>query len=180
MAEDQEQVHLDWMTEAMTMAQEAMDALEVPVGCVFVRNGECIARARNRTNELGNATRHAELEAIDSILASMSSTERREKYPLRDTTLYVTVEPCMMCASALRQIGIKEVYFGCGNERFGGNGSVLGVNETLVHPVHPPYPSYGGYKREEAIMILRRFYMTENTKAPVPRSKANRVLKTDI
>ena len=49
-------------------------------------------------------------------------------HPLRETTLYVTVEPCIMCASALRQMGIKEVYFGCENDRFGGCGSVLGVN----------------------------------------------------
>lgn len=51
-------------------------------------------------------------------------------YPLSDTTLYVTVEPCIMCASALRQLGIKEVFYGCGNDRFGGCGSVLGVNDA--------------------------------------------------
>lgn len=55
------------------------------------------------------------------------------EYPLSETTLYVTVEPCIMCASALRQLGIKEVYYGCGNDRFGGCGSVLGVNEKHVH-----------------------------------------------
>lgn len=87
----------------------------------------------------------------------------------------------MMCASALRQVGIKEVYYGCGNDRFGGCGSVLGVNETLEyqliseqpltqvamarleHPTHPPYQATGGFLREEAILILRRFYITENT-----------------
>jgi len=94
-----------------------------------------------------------------------------------------------MCASALRQLGIKEVYYGCGNDRFGGCGSVLGVNETsvyflsscrssygmisityprLVHPVHPPYRATGGYLREEAIFILRRFYITENTNGIQP------------
>lgn len=51
------------------------------------------------------------------------------EYPLADTTLYVTVEPCIMCASALRQVGIQEVFYGCGNDRFGGCGSVLGVND---------------------------------------------------
>jgi len=85
-----------------------------------------------------------------------------------------------MCASALRQVGIKEVYFGCGNERFGGCGSVLGVNSAyvlsfsskpvshhtvsrLAHPSRPAYKAISGYCREEAIMILRRFYITENT-----------------
>jgi len=56
-------------------------------------------------------------------------TPEMTQYPLSTTTLYVTVEPCIMCASALRQMGIKEVYYGCANDRFGGNGSVLGVNK---------------------------------------------------
>ncbi|KAI0052628.1 cytidine deaminase-like protein [Auriscalpium vulgare] len=172
--------HLAWMHQAMAMAQEALAASEVPVGCVFVRNGQAIAKARNRTNELRNATRHAELEAIDAILADPSLTPKPVPYPLADTTLYVTVEPCIMCASALRQVGIKEVFYGCGNERFGGCGSVLGANGGLEHPKHPAYKASAGYCREEAIMALRRFYVTENTNAPTPRSKANRVLKTEI
>lgn len=169
-----------WMAEAMKMAEEALEGGEVPVGCVFVRDDAIIASARNRTNELRNATRHAELEAIDCILADKALTPEMTVYPLSTTSLYVTVEPCIMCASALRQLGIKEVYYGCGNDRFGGCGSVLGVNESVHHPTHPAYGAHAGYRREEAIMILRRFYVTENTNAPNPRSKANRVLKTDI
>jgi tRNA-specific adenosine deaminase 2 len=135
-------------------AEEALAASEVPVGCVFVRGGKAIARARNRTNELRNvylhifveslsltpglmqATRHAELEAIDAILADLTLTPPNllasGAYPLTDTTLYVTVEPCIMCASALRQMGIKRVFYGCANERFGGCGSVLGVNKRYI------------------------------------------------
>jgi tRNA-specific adenosine deaminase 2 len=126
------------------------------------------------------ASRHAELEAIDRILADKELTPEPTQYPLVDTVLYVTVEPCIMCASALRQLGIKQVFYGCENDKFGGCGSVLGVNErfasvvarfsirnfTIVsvrHPVHPSYMATGGYLREEAIMILRRFYVTENT-----------------
>jgi tRNA-specific adenosine deaminase 2 len=129
------------------------------------------------------ATRHAELEAIDAILADPALTPpsllTTGAYPLADTTLYVTVEPCIMCASALRQMGIKRVFYGCANERFGGCGSVLGVNKryipefvqmhsltnwySLAHPKHPPFDATDGYCREEAIMILRRFYVTENT-----------------
>ncbi|KAJ8083769.1 tRNA(adenine34) deaminase [Marasmius tenuissimus] len=172
--------HDSWMDEAMSMAEEALAAGEVPVGCVFVRDGRIIARARNRTNELRNATRHAELEAIDQILSDKGLTPEVTQYPLSTTTLYVTVEPCIMCASALRQMGIREVYYGCGNERFGGCGSVLGVNKELAHPKHASYNAMGGFRRQEAIMILRRFYITENTNAPIPRSKVNRVLKTDI
>ncbi|KAI0750648.1 tRNA specific adenosine deaminase [Daedaleopsis nitida] len=177
---DLEDVHLKWMQSAMDMAEEALAAQEVPVGCVFVRDNRIIAKARNRTNQLRNATRHAELEAIDEILADKELTPEITEYPLSDTTLYVTVEPCIMCASALRQMGIKEVYYGCDNDRFGGCGSVLGVSSGLPHPKTPGYQAYSGYLREEAIMILRRFYITENTNAPAPKSKANRVLKTDI
>ncbi|THG99138.1 hypothetical protein EW145_g7315 [Phellinidium pouzarii] len=174
--------HEKWMAEAQIMAEEALSASEVPVGCVFVRDGVAIARARNRTNELRNATRHAELEAIDAILSDPALTPASDasEHPLRSTTLYVTVEPCIMCASALRQMGIGAVYFGCENERFGGCGSVLGVNSVLEHPRHPTYKAIGGYGREAAIMILRRFYLTENSNAPAPRNKNTRVLKTDI
>lgn len=136
------------------------------------------------------ATRHAELEAIDAILADPSLTPpsllASGAYPLTDTTLYVTVEPCIMCASALRQMGIKRVFYGCANERFGGCGSVLGVNKryiypirklyyyldelfSLAHPKHPPFDATDGYCREEAIMILRRFYITENTNGTYSR-----------
>ncbi|KAG1740062.1 cytidine deaminase-like protein [Suillus lakei] len=171
-------IHLKWMREAMAMAEEALAHSEVPVGCVFIRNHNIIARARNRTNELRNASRHAELEAIDLILADKELTSESSRYPLADTVLYVTVEPCIMCASALRQLGIKEVFYGCENDKFGGCGSVLGVNAR--HPVHPSYQATGGYLREEAIMILRRFYVTENTNAPVPKQKSSRVLKAEI
>lgn len=105
----------------------------MPVGCVFVKDGQAIACARNRTNEWRNvsasclfeltpkATLHAELEAIDHLLPSNPP-------PLSTITLYVTVEPCVMCASALRQVGIGRVVYGCGNDRFGGCGSVLDVS----------------------------------------------------
>ncbi|CAO3670336.1 unnamed protein product [Umbelopsis ramanniana] len=118
-----------------------------------------------------------------------------------------------MCASALRQIGIRKVYFGCGNDKFGGNGSVFDVNqeyvsffppwppyssmfvstgtnniydfvylnsERLLTPTSLPYESEGGHRREDAIMLLRKFYVRENNHAPLPKKKANRVLKTEI
>ncbi|KAI7903107.1 cytidine deaminase-like protein [Cokeromyces recurvatus] len=113
----------EFMREALIVAQEAYDNLEVPVGCVFVLDNEkVIARGRNRPNESLNATRHAEIEAIDLIL------KENDKSIFEKIDLYVTVEPCIMCASALRQIGIRHVYFGCGNEKFGGNGSVFNIH----------------------------------------------------
>ncbi|ORX39152.1 cytidine deaminase-like protein, partial [Kockovaella imperatae] len=154
-------------------AEEALASDEVPVGCVFVKDGQAIARARNRTNEWRNATLHAELEAIDHLIP-------HHPPPLSTITLYVTVEPCVMCASALRQIGIGRVVYGCGNDRFGGCGSVIDVNSSDSLNTHPAFVAEGGYYREEAIMLLRRFYMSENQNAPNPKKKATRVLKTDI
>ncbi|KAI8989959.1 cytidine deaminase-like protein [Pilobolus umbonatus] len=112
-----------FMKEALQVAQEAFDHFEVPVGCVFVLNNEkVIARGRNRPNESKNATRHAEIEAIDYIL------KENDPSIFHSVDVYVSVEPCVMCASALRQIGIRHVYYGCGNDKFGGNGSVFRVN----------------------------------------------------
>ncbi|WVQ63772.1 uncharacterized protein L199_001926 [Kwoniella botswanensis] len=170
---EQDPNDLAWMREALNMAEEALANDEVPVGCVFVKDGNAIARARNRTNEWRNATLHAELEAIDHLLPFHPA-------PLSTITLYVTVEPCVMCASALRQIGIGRVVYGCGNDRFGGCGSVIDVNSSPRLNTHPAYIAEGGYYREEAIMLLRRFYMSQNPNAPKPKAKATRVLKTDI
>lgn len=172
--EEQSEEDLGWMRLALEMAQEAFDNNEVPVGSVFVQYNRVIAKGRNRTNELMNATRHAELEAIDAILRDQRPTRddfglaphESTDNPMLSTTLYVTIEPCLMCAAALRQIGIKRVVFGAGNERFGGNGTVLSLHDSPYLECAPPYASYGGYYREDAIMILRRFYMTENTKGP--------------
>ncbi|PSK42264.1 hypothetical protein B9Z65_4178 [Elsinoe australis] len=154
------EVHEGWMRGAIEMAELALRSDETPVGCVFVRGGEVIARGMNGTNATLNGTRHAEFVALSQIIA---------KYPLsvlQETDLYVTVEPCIMCASALRQFRIRAVYFGCLNERFGGCGGVMRLNSDLPS-IDPPYPVYGGIFREEAIMLLRRFYK-------------NRELKTEI
>ena len=104
-------------------------------------------------------TRHAEFVALAEIMA---------KHPpsiLRETDLYVTVEPCIMCASALRQYRIRAVYFGCLNDRFGGCGGVMTVHSDPG--LDPAYPVYGGLFREEAIMLLRKFYVQENNKGIV-------------
>jgi len=149
--------------------------------------------------------------------------------PLKGVALYVTVEPCLMCASAMRQVGIEKVFYGCANDRFGGTGGVQSIHSECVLLLllvsiprvranamlprsprllyAPPYPAVGGYRREEAIMLLRRFYISENTSgascalslaltdsgshadphlpsprraAPNPKRKNNRVLKTEI
>ncbi|KAF9204804.1 tRNA(adenine34) deaminase [Podila verticillata] len=172
------------MRVALDLAEEAHSVGEVPVGCVFVYDpsGEIIGKGRNRTNESLNGTRHAEFEGIDMILSKeeyRSQIDQDATAFWRNVTLYVTIEPCVMCASALRQLGIGQVYFGAGNDRFGGNGSVFHIHKDVNLP-HETYPSEGGYYRGEAIMVLRKFYVGENTHAPEPKKKNRRVLKEDV
>ncbi|KAJ4523097.1 tRNA(adenine34) deaminase [Exophiala dermatitidis] len=159
------ELHQGFMRRAINVAEEALAGGETPVACVLVHNGEVVARGMNDTNRSLNGTRHAEFLAISEFLSKFPAEK------LKETDLYVTVEPCIMCASALRQC----VYFGCGNDRFGGNGSVLAVNSDKG--LEEGYPSYGGIFRKEAIMLLRRFYIQENENAPNPRAKGNRELK---
>ena len=89
-----------------------------------------------------------------------------------------------MCAMALAYSGIKRVYYGCGNDKFGGCGSILSIHKLFPDKGHShiPYPfeSYGGFRKADAIMLLRRFYMIQNEDAPQPALKKNRVLKQFI
>lgn len=164
--------HGNYMGKALEMAEKALTTGETPVGCVFVANGAVIGSGMNDTNKSFNGTRHAEIVAISEVLESHPSSV------FAFTDLYVTVEPCIMCASILRQYRIRSVYYGCGNERFGGNGSVLSIH--LDPSIDPPYASHGGLYREEAIMLLRRFYIQQNEKAPNPRPKKARELNTSV
>ncbi|KAL4812635.1 cytidine deaminase-like protein [Aspergillus spinulosporus] len=158
------------MTLTINQARKALDTGETPVGCVLVYENEIVGRGMNDTNRSMNGTRHAEFLAIQEMLRIYP------KSALRLTDLYVTVEPCVMCAAALRQYQIRRVYYGCGNERFGGTGSILSLHSDSA--IDPPYPVYGGLQRKEAIMLLRRFYIQENEKAPKPRPKKHRELNT--
>lgn len=165
-------IHHEFMKEALNMAELAFEADEVPVGCVYVNDGKIIARGMNDTNRSLCGHRHAEFLGIETILESHPSSIFEE------TDLYVTVEPCVMCASALRQINIRSVFFGCANDRFGGCGSVYSINTDEA--IERPYRAFPGFFREEAIMLLRRFYIQENEKAPTPKTKKSRELKHEF
>ena len=166
------ETHEEYMGKALEMAEKALATGETPVGCVFVANGAIIGSGMNDTNRSFNGTRHAEIIAISEVLKSHPTSV------FASTDLYVTVEPCIMCASILRQYRIRKVYYGCGNERFGGTGSVLSVHSDPG--IDPPYVSHGGLYRKEAIMLLRRFYIQQNEKAPNPRPKEGRELNTSV
>jgi tRNA-specific adenosine deaminase 2 len=158
----------------------------------------------NDTNRSYNGTRHAEFIAINQVLTTQLATHnltgdaaKQKKYGpevLKECDLYVTVEPCIMCASLLRQVGIKRVFFGASNEKFGGTGGVLNIHRENGREALDDGPDQGsseawkkgdyeisgGWLREEAIVLLRRFYVQENDRAPEPRGKKDRVLKLDV
>ncbi|KAI5476015.1 tRNA specific adenosine deaminase [Pseudohyphozyma bogoriensis] len=204
---EQSEEDLAFMDVALEMAEEALAAVEIPVGCVLVHNKKIIAKGRNRTNEGRNATLHAEFDALRHLLPDRTHNmtpaldrpftpqdgveeagddkgkgkERKIwETPLKDVILYVTVEPCLMCAAAMRQVGIERVVYGCANDRFGGCGGVQSIHADPRLQYAPPYNAVGGYRRETAIMQLRRFYISTNVNAPKPKNKTNRVLKTEI
>ncbi|XP_052202032.1 tRNA-specific adenosine deaminase TAD2 [Diospyros lotus] len=167
-----------FMELALQQAKLAMDSLEVPVGCVIVEDGEVIASGRNRTTETRNATRHAELEAIDVLLEQWKINglpEAEVAKRFSRCTLYVTCEPCIMCAAALSILGIEEIYYGCANEKFGGCGSILSLHTSISEPCmsgrvpcQKGFKCTGGIMASEAVSLLRKFYEQGNPNAPKP------------
>eukprot|EP00968_Pinguiococcus_pyrenoidosus_P025829 scaffold7029_cov375-Pinguiococcus_pyrenoidosus.AAC.14 len=161
------------------------DPSQVPVGCVYVRPGDtqALARGHNLTNAHKEATRHAELVALERFLE-----ERPQAWDaFRGCDLYVTCEPCIMCAAALGRLGIRRVVFGCHNprcvaaacrhkrlrgvecgadclSRFGGCGSILSIH--CEDAVDQRYDIVPGVLQEEGLSLLRRFYMRENANVP--------------
>lgn len=111
--------HEYYMSQALELAQEAADAGEVPVGCVIVRDGAVIGRGRNRREEKQAVCSHAEMEAMAQANAALGS------WRLDNCALYVTLEPCPMCAGAIVQARIPRVVIGCMNPKAGCAGSVL-------------------------------------------------------
>ena len=148
-----------FMREAMSEALEALRSEEIPVGCVLVNSkSEIISRGGNKTNKTRNGTEHAEMVAISSVLAAGAPPDI-----FVGSDLYVTCEPCIMCAAALAKMGVKRVVFGCHNDRFGGNGSILSIqDEPRFFPHRPAYEVTSGVLQEEAIAVFQDFYTSEN------------------
>ena len=138
------------MTLAVDEARAAAEAGEVPVGCVIVHDGEVVARAGNRTLRDHDPTAHAEVLAIRSATASLGS-ER-----LVDCDLYVTLEPCAMCAAAISFARIRRLYFGAPDPKGGAveNGVKFFANPSCHH--RPEV--YGGIGEREAATLLREFF----------------------
>lgn len=138
-----------WMERALALAREAFDDGEVPVGAVVVRNGEIVGEGRNRREKGKNALYHAELEAIDNACKSLGG------WRLWECELYVTLEPCPMCAGAIVNARIPQIYFGAYDPKNGCCGSVADVL-NLPLAFHPAYR--GGVMQEECGGILSAFF----------------------
>ncbi|CAO2812928.1 unnamed protein product [Amaranthus hypochondriacus] len=167
--------HCAFMKLAIQEARLALERLEVPVGCVIVENEKVIASGSNRTNETRNATRHAEMVAIGSILQQwqrdgLSQLDIAKRFG--ECVLYVTCEPCIMCAAALSFIGVKEVYYGCPNDKFGGCGSILSLHSTVSEHFNlaevKGFKCTGGIMASEAVSLFQTFYERGNPNAPKP------------
>ena len=139
----------EYMLEALALAREAAEAGEVPVGCVIVRKGEIVGRGRNRREEGKSALAHAELEAISEACAALGG------WRLWECTLYVTLEPCPMCAGAILQARIPRVVYGARDSKYGACGSVCDLFSMDFHH-HPQLE--GGLMEEESAQLLRQFF----------------------
>jgi tRNA(adenine34) deaminase len=139
-----------FMGEALRQAQKAYEADEVPVGAVVVRDGKIIARAYNQIELLKDATAHAEMLALTQAEAAVGD------WRLTDCDLYVTKEPCAMCAGALVHTRVRRVIFGCADPAAGAAGSVLNLLQvpTLNHRCEIT----AGVLQDECATILRDFF----------------------
>jgi tRNA-specific adenosine deaminase 2 len=167
-----EERDLRLMRLALAEGEIALQKQEIPVGCVFIGPGDVVvARGSNRTNELRNGTSHAEMNAINQAAESGLGADS-----FLNCELFVTCEPCIMCAAAISRLGIKRVVFGCSNDRFGGNGSILDVHEdgASLDGYHS-YEAVSGVLSDEAIEMFQRFYVTENKRAPIGKRKRKNV-----
>ena len=137
------------MEAALALAKEAAEAGEVPVGCVIERGGVIIGRGRNRREADRNALAHAEIEAINEACRTLGG------WRLSGCTLYVTLEPCPMCAGAIVNARIPRVVYGTKDARAGAMGSVLSVN---AYPLNHKAETESGIMEKECAEILREFF----------------------
>eukprot|EP01095_Lingulamoeba_sp_RSL-Kostka_P007683 TRINITY_DN2470_c0_g1_i1.p2 TRINITY_DN2470_c0_g1~~TRINITY_DN2470_c0_g1_i1.p2 ORF type:complete len:212 (+),score=57.10 TRINITY_DN2470_c0_g1_i1:67-702(+) len=201
--------HTVFMNQALKAAQTAFNIGEVPVGCVLVKNYKVKSIGYNQTIETRNATRHAELIAIDSLLEYYKKKNKKKEMLLKDYTLYVTIEPCIMCAGALKLLGLTKCVYGASNSRFGACSTVFSIHNlgkklnseemnnnnnnddddnyncerTSLNTLHGDINDFEvikGVCEEEAIMILKTFYKQENKLAPeIKRIKKNQETVTN-
>jgi len=144
-----EQQHETYMKEALSLARKAAQMNEVPVGAIIVRNGEIIAQAANFREQGHDATAHAETLAIRAACQSLGT------WRLSDCELYVTLEPCPMCAGAIVNSRIKRVIYGVKDARGGAMGSVMNL---CSYPLFFKPDVIGGICEEACREVLHSFF----------------------
>jgi len=149
-----------FMREALRQAQKAYAADEVPVGAVIVRGGKIVARAYNQVELLKDATAHAEMLALTQAEAAVGD------WRLTDCNLYVTKEPCAMCAGALVHTRVRRVIFGCADNLSGAAGSMMNLLQmpTLNHRCEIT----SGVLQNECAAILQEFFRKRRTAQTEP------------
>ncbi|MCQ2347367.1 MAG: nucleoside deaminase [Paludibacteraceae bacterium] len=142
---------MDWnedekyMRLAIEEAAAAYDAGEVPVGCLIVADGQIVGRGHNLTETLQDVTAHAEIQAITAAAQTLGG-----KY-LKDCTLYVTVEPCVMCAGAIGWAQVDRVVYGCKDEK-------RGFTQFAPKALHPKTQVTEGVLGDECKALMQRFF----------------------
>lgn len=139
-----------FLGQAIALADEAAAAGEVPIGCVIVRQGELVATGRNRMEETQDASAHAEMEAIRSASRALSS------WRLDDCTLYVTLEPCPMCAGAILNSRIARVVYGAPDARLGACDTHFRI--LAENPLHRAIEVEGDVRGDECAERMRAFF----------------------
>ncbi len=140
---------LDFMREALSLARKAAEMGEVPVGCVIVRGQEIVGRGYNRRETDKSALAHAEIQAIDQACRTLGG------WRLWECTLYVTLEPCAMCAGAILNARIPRVVYGASDRKFGACGSVCSLF-SMDFNHHPQVEA--GLLEEESKALLQDFF----------------------
>lgn len=139
-----------YMKEALKEAKKAYKKLEVPVGAIIVKNGEIIAKAHNLKETKYDTTKHAE------ILAIQKASKKLKSWRLLDCEMYVTLEPCSMCAGAIINSRIKKIYIGALDEKTGACGSVLNLFEDYTFNHKVEYQT--GVMQKECENMLKSFF----------------------
>ena len=142
---------INYMEEALKLAEEAAAEGEVPVGAVIVKKttGEIVGRGRNRRELAKNALAHAEIEAVDEACRTLGG------WRLPECAIYVTLEPCPMCCGAIINSRIDDVYFGAYDKK---SGSVVSVQNMFDMPYNHKPQAEGGIMQEECSHILSEFF----------------------
>ncbi len=139
-----------WMRQALRQAEIAYDAGEVPIGCVIVQKDRVVGKGYNQVEQLRDATAHAEIIAIGAASATL------ENWRLDDCTLYVTLEPCPMCAGAILNSRVSRVVYGSADSRFGGCGTTIDV--IAGNALQRSVEVVGGVLADECLGLIKGFF----------------------